>query len=313
MYSELNKQIEIVKEKQWKKRKWQEHLDEAERYLREEQQKASTLYEQLKKEKADVERLERVSLTNLFYTITGRKLEKLDKEQQELLAAELKYDEAKKTVEDLQKEIRELDMNLQSVKGAHEEYKEILAEKERLVHDARSLWSEELYVLSDEEAELTSSLKEYKEAIAAGNMAEEALNQAIKSLQSAQGWATWDMIGGGLISTAIKHSHLDDAKEQIHRAQMRLRHFQTELQDIKRHFHVDIEIGNFLTFADYFFDGLIVDWVVHGKISDSLSQANETKRKITPLLNQLKEQKSQFEEKLESTKQARIRMVEEIN
>jgi len=33
-----------------------------------------------------------------------------------------------------------------------------------------------------------------------------------------------------------------------------------------------LEIGDFLTFADYFFDGLIADWLVQSKIQDAKAQ-----------------------------------------
>lgn len=71
--------------------------------------------------------------------------------------------------------------------------------------------------------------------------------EAVQSLDKAEGWATWDMIGGGMISTAIKHSHLDDAKRQVHLAQNRLRNFESELADIQQHFHIKLEIQTIQT------------------------------------------------------------------
>ncbi|MEB1809370.1 MAG: hypothetical protein LPK26_19105 [Bacillaceae bacterium] len=294
MFTELNERLFQAKEKKRKKAKYEEHIARSDAYLEEEKDKANHLYLQLKKEKKDVSRLEKISLTNIFFTIMGKKLEKLDKEQQEVIAAELKYKEAAETIIDLENELKELRMMLQTVVNAEVEYKSLLDEKERLIHDKHSALSRELYDLSEQETSIRSYLKEYEEAIQAGLASLSALQRAIHSLDKAKGWSTWDMFGGGMLTTAIKHSHLDDARKQIHYAQNQLRLFQEELLDIENHFEIKMEIGNFLTFADYFFDGIIVDWVVHGKINDSLSQAEETTAKVREILSVLDEHKNQL-------------------
>ncbi|MDE5415510.1 hypothetical protein [Alkalihalobacterium chitinilyticum] len=294
MFTELNERLFEAKEKKRKKVKYEEHIARSDAYLEEEKDKANHLYLQLKKEKKDVSRLEKISLTNIFFTIMGKKLERLDKEQQEVIAAELKYKEAAETIIDLENELKELRTMLQTVVNAEVEYKSLLDEKERLIHDKHSALSRELYDLSEQETSIRSYVKEYEEAIQAGLASLSALQRAIHSLDKAKGWSTWDMFGGGMLTTAIKHSHLDDARKQIHYAQNQLRLFQEELLDIENHFEIKMEIGNFLTFADYFFDGIIVDWVVHGKINDSLSQAEETTAKVREILSVLDEHKNQL-------------------
>ncbi|MCD8500477.1 MAG: hypothetical protein LRY71_00805 [Bacillaceae bacterium] len=298
MFSDLNKRIEEVKENQWKKRKYEEHIARIKTYLKQEQTKRQNLEKQLRKEQKDVKKLESVSLTNVFYTILGKKLEKLDKEQQEALAAQLKYEEAVATIAEVDAELSELTKKLHVVSNADSDYKQLLLEKERLIHDSNSIWCDELYEITDQKAEISATLKEYEEAIDAGNKAKAALSKAFSSLESAKGWSTWDMVGGGMISTAIKHSHLDDSKKHIHKAQTELRHFQEELSDVVNHDQMKLEIGGMLTFADYFFDGLIVDWMVHGKITDSLKQVEKTKRQVESVVNSLKKRKELKQQRL---------------
>lgn len=313
MFEDLNISIEKIKEKQWKKRKYEEHIQRTRSYLLEEQKKVQTLASQLKKEQKDVKQLESASLTNVFYTIVGKKLEKLDKEQHEALAAELKYEEALETVKEVEAELVELVTQLRKVSDADTQYELLLREKEKLIHDARSIWSEELYELADQQAEINASLKEYSEAIEAGNKSSAALSKAVSSLESAKGWSTWDMVGGGMISTAIKHGHLDDSKEHIHSAQTKLRWFQEELSDVVNHDKIELDVGGMLTFADYFFDGIIVDWMVHGKINDSLQQVEQSKSKVDHLISQLKQKQSRREQDIESIKERRTNLLETIN
>jgi hypothetical protein len=95
------------------------------------------------------------------------------------------------------------------------------------------------------------------------------------------------MLGGGMISTAMKHNRIDDARSAIHSAQRSLRQFEKELKDVQRDVSIHIEIGGLLTFADFFFDGLITDWMVQGRISDSLIQVNGKRSQIQTIVADL--------------------------
>lgn len=310
MFTELNEKLKNVKERCRQKKKWEDHLKRAITFLQEEETKKKRLNSLLQKEKADVERLEIFSLANLLYSISGRKLEKLEREKQEVVAAKLKYQEADETVKDLKVEIAEYHKLIEALGNCDQQYKEILSEKERLIKDTSTIWTEELYELVDQETELQMMINDYEEAISAGKIARNGLDEAIKSLEKAKGWSTFDLFGGGMITTAIKHSHIGSAKDDIHRVQNQLRHFQDELLDIKNHFHIDLEIGNMLTFADYFFDGLIVDWMVHGKISDSLDQANNMAERVNKMMHRLNTDYEKLQMKLSEVGKERLQLLE---
>lgn len=310
MFTVLNERLVEVKENMRLKTKYEDHIERLHSYIKKEEQNRYKLRTQLESEQEDVTRLETFTLTNIFYTITGRKLEKIDKEQQEVLTAKLKYSESVQTIRDMEQEMAEYQKKMLSVSRANEEYQQILREKERLIHDENSVWSEQLYDIAEKEANLTGALKEYGEAIAAGRQAVSTLNMAVRSLQSAKNWSTVDMIGGGLITTAMKHSNFDDAKHYIHSSQSTLRQFQEELLDIKNHYEANVEIGGMLTFADYFFDGFIVDWIVHGKINESYSQTQSTLASVTRVLNDITNQKDRLENELQTIKQERLNLVE---
>ncbi len=88
-------------------------------------------------------------------------------------------------------------------------------------------------------------------------------------------------------STAIKHSRIDDARGYAHTAQQRLRRFSGELADVNWKSELSIDIGGFATFADYFFDGLISDWVVQSRIRDSIQRVSSVKTQVHNLLTNL--------------------------
>lgn len=108
---DLNKKLYDAKEGLRKKRKYEEHLKRLNDSLQEQSRKSFGLKNQLLKEKKDVEALEKFTLTNIFYTMIGKKLEKLDKEQEEVLAVQVKYTETLNAIEDIKKEICEYEKN----------------------------------------------------------------------------------------------------------------------------------------------------------------------------------------------------------
>ena len=66
-------------------------LNDAAAQLNEITVRERALYEQLQKENADVDVMERTTVTSVFYTLLGKKEEKLEKEQREAQAAKLAY------------------------------------------------------------------------------------------------------------------------------------------------------------------------------------------------------------------------------
>ena len=94
---------------------------------------------------------------------------------------------------------------------------------------------------------------EIHEAIVAGQIALNSLAKAREHLSSAKNWGLFDMLGGGFFASMVKHSKLNNAQEEMEMARENLRIFQRELRDIRVPIDFRIDIGSFLTFADYFF------------------------------------------------------------
>lgn len=77
-------------------------------------------------------------------------------------------------------------------------------------------------------------LREIDEAIAAGREALEALEDAADSLDSAKRWGIVDILGGGLITSVIKHSRLATPTTRLADAREALARFSAELDDVRR-------------------------------------------------------------------------------
>ena len=129
---------------------------------------------------------------------------------------------------------------------------------------------------------------EINEAIMAGERALEALKLAQNDLGTARIAGVVDLFGGGLITNLIKHSKIDDAKRDIENAKYELRNFSNELDDVQDLQYMNIDIDGFLSFADFFFDGVIADFFVQSKINEARSQVAEAIRRVEEIIRRLR-------------------------
>ena len=249
--------------------------------------KVEELSVQKVKEQLDVDHLERRSLSNYFYQVVGKLDEKLTKEKQEAYEAAVKYDAAYSELQAVESDIRAKELEYGKVRRSNERYQEVLKEKQEAVKLSGVPEAAEILRLEAQLTSLDVQLKELEEAISAGKRAEQIADSILESLSSAEGWGTWDLLGGGLIADMAKHSHLDEAQGLVERLQGALRKFKTELADVEIIADMQVNIDGFLRFADYFFDGLFADWSVMNKISDAQGQVGRVKNQIGTVLSKL--------------------------
>lgn len=129
--------------------------------------------------------------------------------------------------------------------------------------------------------------KEVQEAITATNNTLYYLIEAKKDLGSARNYGIWDMVGGGFFSTMLKHDKMEQAENKLKDAKKSIRQLSKELDDIGKVEELKIEVSEFLSFADYFFDGVVADWMVQSKIKRAAEQVDEAIDKVSFLKERL--------------------------
>lgn len=129
--------------------------------------------------------------------------------------------------------------------------------------------------------------KEIDEAIIAGEKALSSLAAAEKSLSSARNWGIVDLLGGGMLTTFVKRSRIHEASRFLEEARENLRLFRTELSDVEMPDGSSLE-GDFLSFADYFFDGFVMDFLVQSRIQETRRKIEQTSASIRKILDRLK-------------------------
>lgn len=244
-----------------------------------------------RKEQDDVDRLNARSLTAFFYRATGKMGEKLTKEEAEAYAAAVKYDAAKNELQAVNNDIEYCQRRLSDLQDCEQQYERVLKEKTEQIKQSGVPEAGRIMQIENEIAFLENQQKEIQEAINAGNQAFYIARKILEDLNSAKNWSTFDLMGGGLIADMAKYDKLNKVQDQIQDLQNALRGFRTELADVTERISGDlyVEIGDFLHFADYFFDGLFTDWMVYDKINDSRNRTMQTSDQIQKLLGQLNE------------------------
>lgn len=134
--------------------------------------------------------------------------------------------------------------------------------------------------------------QEIYEAIQAGEAALSSLQNAREKLGSAKNWGIWDMVGGGFVSSLIKHSRMDDAQEYMEEAGQNLRRFEKELQDVSLSDafsrNSSMDISSFLRFADSFFDNMFLDFYVQSQINQACDAVENAIRQVEDILDGLR-------------------------
>lgn len=241
-----------------------------------------------REEQKDVDRLERGSLAAFFYNVVGKKEEKLTKEKEEAYKAAVKYETAKEELVSVENEILRREELVKKLQGCEVAYQAAFDEKLKEVRVSGTGTAEQIMQVEAKLYQAECQKREIDEAIFAGKQALNTVNEVLDSLDDAEGWATWDTFGGGgFLTDMMKHDHLDDAQSKINQLQVELRKLKTELADVEVHADIQVQIEDFLKFADYFFDGLFADWTVMDKIDESISEVKHTKSEILAVIGKL--------------------------
>jgi len=262
------------------------------------------LHEKLTKEQQDVVKLGKFSFMNKISEWTGKWDEKMEKEISEAADAELHYNEAEKTVTDLEAEAFRLREKIKNPAFDYieEEWADFLKEKETWIRYNDTIANGTLQKIADDRVRLRSMLREIDEACDAGNKANRALNAALDKLGAAEGLSIWDtFLGGGMLVSALKYSEMNDSDDLVHRAQRALRHFETELMDVQNAATESFAVNknDIFTFTDLFFDNIFSDWMIHSRITDAKSKLNDVLQDVRKIQDRLARKRDECLHELE--------------
>lgn len=294
---EVDRELERTRQKLERGRKLEVILQDLEDQLARRRAAEEEARAILEKEQGDVDELERMSLVSFLAKLQGRLENRKAEERREAAMAKARYDAAKWDLEDLERRLRDARQEQKNLAGVSEQYQILLREKEEILLLEGGGQSQKLGQLAQEQERVAGELREIQEAIQAGVAALRALENAESDLSGAENWGIWDVAGGGILATFAKHGCLDEAQDSAYEARRALSRFRTELADVSSDQVPDVELGDFATFADYFFDGLFADLFVQSHIREAQDQVERIRRKVDQMVSRLREEQAGLEEK----------------
>lgn len=270
-----------------------------------------SFHKTLLEEEKDVEKLEKVTFSSIINTILNTKVEKLEKEKEELYAARLKYEKLKDEYNQVIRWHDELKGKLVQYETAEHDYMVLIEEMTAYIEERNPKEAEKLQNLMDQRTQFENERISLNEALTEGEEVLKELNDAKRYLEKARDWGEYDLSGGGLVATIKKYHYLDEAQEILHKIQWGLRKFHNALK--KLGFHQDKEIESFLKVSDYWIDGIFVDYSLQSAIIKLVNSMNDLIVEILSIDESLRREVGNSQKKKDAMKVAMDHFFERIS
>lgn len=270
-----------------------------------------SFHKTLLEEEKDVEKLESITFSSIINTILNTKVEKLEKEKEELYAAQLKYETLKDEYNQVIRWHDELKGKLHEFDTAENDYMVLIEEMTVVIEKRNPEKAEELQNLMDKRSLFEKEQISLNEALIEGEEVLKELNDAKKYLEKARDWGEYDLSGGGLVATIKKYHYLDEAQEILHKIQWGLRKFHNALQ--KLGFRQDKEIESFLKVSEYWIDGIFIDYSLQSAIIKLIDSMKDLIIEILSIDESLRKDVANSQKKKEAMKVAMDQFFERLS
>ncbi|MGB7460205.1 MAG: hypothetical protein WA887_04950 [Carnobacterium jeotgali] len=248
------------------------------------------------KESADVEKLQAESLSTFLKRLVGNYDKKLDKEMQEKLTAKMELDLSSALLLEAREDLAAIQTAVEQSTAQIKQLKDFLYRQDP--HFREKITDEEI-----KRAQLNQELLELDEASAAGERALEGIDDALKDLDSADSFSTWDMFtDSSLIFDMMKYDKINKAEAKMSRLEQLLENYTKELKDLSLDTYLSYEkfSGMGKTF-DIFFDNLFSDWDTKAKIGRNIDMLETLGRSIADLQGKLKLNRQELEKQIKES------------
>ncbi|WP_029276699.1 coiled-coil domain-containing protein [Carnobacterium jeotgali] len=248
------------------------------------------------KESEDVEKLQAESLSTFLKRLVGNYDKKLGKEMQEQLTAKMELDLSLALLLEAREDLAAIQAAVEQSTTQIKQLKDVLYRQDP--HFREKITDEEI-----KRAQLNQELLELDEASAAGERVLEGIDDALRDLDSADSFSTWDMFtDSSLIFDMMKYDKINKAETKMSRLEQLLESYTKELKDLSLDTYLSYEkfSGMGKTF-DIFFDNLFSDWDTKAKIGRNIDMLETLGRSIADLQGKLKLNRQELEKQIKES------------
>lgn len=244
-----------------------ERVSQLEDQLADGERGITALRMQLRVEEADVVQWSRVGFGPFLYWLIGRLDERREREQWEAEEASVRLADQADLVARTHAALAATRHELQSTSElATVEQARALVRS--LLHDFLPQAADELDRAERHHARVAADLRETDEALTACEYAIAQCTDTLGPLDSAARWGTWDMWGGGIVASSVKHARIDDGLAHVQHLNAALARLQREAGDVRLSVEVPrgLEPGSGARTLDVWFDNIFSDWNMQDRI-----------------------------------------------
>lgn len=262
-------------------------------------------------ERADVERLESLSMGRVIAALAGRRESDLARERAEAQAAELVLAEARGRLRDAEEQVAQVRSELQALGDVAAQERAARELRERALRAVPGETGDRLTQVARASGELESRLREYDEALTAARAAHGALSAAADRLGRASDWASWDTFGGGgLLTDAMKYQRIDEATARLRDADRALVALARELSDVEVSPVARLEVPELTRAMDVWFDNILSDWGVRSRVRDALARVQGLLVQVNRLGDDLARSRNAVASELAEAEEERSRLLD---
>jgi len=306
---DIQQRLDEVSAKLRARKKANTHLYRCYEELKQLQGHRKELFDILKKEEADVNKLESMSVNALFRLFLKSKEEQLEIEQQEYVVAAMKYNECLDSLQLIEYEIDVLERLIDETDELESRHDALMAKKELALKSEYPAVATMLSNLDYKSTLRRLELREINEALVAGEKARVKLIEILKLLEKVEGWGAWGATQ--YTSKYTKTPFVDRARKTAVEARMLLRRFEQELKDVFKNLHVrdDFTLDAFDHFLSIFYDNLITDWIVQNNLRHTQNSLSGTFAKVDRLIASLEHEKNVINKALEDFETQKVNLI----
>jgi hypothetical protein len=286
MYHNINLELKNLRQKVEEKSKIRIRLEKLRANLEEENLMLKNFSDILEKEKRELEKLENVSITSVFYSIIGKIDVKLEREKQKFYSAQYNYEVSRGNIEDLKRSIREAYASLEELQTVEVEYEIFIKEKERMINCSSSPTKNKIKETYNKINELKLQISGDEETVKTCNNIVPFIDDLISKLDghvSKNNNKNYDLLLNmvDVDTDGILNKNLEEIID-------RLLSIKFQLEHLDFNFDLNFDLDWFFIFVDNFLDNISLDRSLKEITKETLSNAIMLKRKINDLIKLLR-------------------------
>lgn len=224
----------------------------------------------LRKDEAELKRLEGKNLKSIFTEILGTREEQLAQERQKYLQLVLTHNGLIEEIDSLKTEKEILEQYLLDHPPALEKEIEDLTKLKEKILSQNQETRKKILQFDSRIYQIKFRDKEFEEAISEAKQLENKLKKIISQLKHVKKWGPYKLTGKGRYSSYNKKSFIDKANKDLITGNVAIKKFDKELRDLYPDMDLHFSLDHFHHFLQEFYDNLITDWLIQRKLDTTL-------------------------------------------